>query len=59
MSVSTTESKMCAYDVAETLDFVLSTALMYSDSIFNLLKRVTDGCFLFLCKTLALLLLRS
>ena len=31
--------------------FALFTVLMCSDSIFNLLKRVTDGSFLFLCKT--------
>ena len=34
------------------LFFVLLTAFMCSDSIFNLLKRVTDGSFLFLRKTL-------
>ena len=30
--------------------FVLFTVLICSDSIFNLLKRVTEGSFLFLCK---------
>ena len=37
--------------------FVVFTALMCSDSIFNLLKRVADGSFLFLCKTLVFLFL--
>ena len=37
--------------------FVLFTTLMCSDSIFNLLKRVTDGSFLFLCETLVFLFL--
>ena len=37
--------------------FVLFTALMWSDSIFNLLKRVTDGSFLFLWEMLAFLFL--
>ena len=32
--------------------FVLFTVLICSDSIFNLLKRVTEGSFLFLCKKL-------
>ena len=32
--------------------FVLITTLISSDSIFNFLKRVTDGSFLFLCETL-------
>ena len=39
--------------------FVLFTVLMCSDLIFNLLKRVTDGSFLFLCKTLLFLFPRS
>ena len=51
MSVSSTESKVLCYDVAETSDFVLFTALIFSNSIFSLLKRVTDGSFLFLWKT--------
>ena len=33
--------------------FVIFTALMCSDIIFNLLKSVTDGSFLFVCKRLA------
>ena len=41
MSVGNTESTY----VSETF-----TALLCSDSTFNLLKRVTDGSFLFLCK---------
>ena len=36
--------------------FVLFTALMCYDAIFNLLKRVTDGSFLFLYKMLVFLL---
>ena len=32
--------------------FFFFTALMCSDSIFNLLKRVAEGGFLFLCKRL-------
>ena len=51
MSVSSTESKVLCYDVTETSDFVLFTALIFSNSIFSLLKRVTDGSFLFLWKT--------
>ena len=47
MSVSSTESKFLCYDVAETSDFVIFTALIFSNSIFSLLKRVTDGSFLF------------
>ena len=39
------------------LFFVLFTALMCSSSILNLLKRVKDGSFLFLCKTLVFLVL--
>ena len=35
--------------------FVLFTALICSDLIFNFLKRVTDGTSLFLCKTLVFL----
>ena len=31
--------KYCAYDVVETSDFDLPTALMCSDSVFNLLKK--------------------
>ena len=45
MSVSSTGSKFCGYDVTETSDLVLFTVLMCSDSIFNLLKRVTDGSY--------------
>ena len=37
--------------------FVLFTVLICSDSIFNLLKRVTEGSFLFLCKKLVFLFL--
>ena len=55
MSVSSTESKVLCYDVAETSDFVLFTALICSNSTFNLLKRVTDGSFLFLWKTFVFL----
>ena len=36
--------------------FVLFTVLCF-DSLLNLLKRVTDGSFLFLCKTLVLFFL--
>ena len=39
------------------LFFVLVTALMCSDSTFNLLKRVTYSSFLFLCKMLVFLFL--
>ena len=39
------------------LFFVLFTALMCSSSILNWLKRVKDGSFLFLCKTLVFLVL--
>ena len=51
MSVSSTESKVLCYDVAETSDFVIFTALIFSNSIFSLLKRATDGSFSFLWKT--------
>ena len=37
--------------------FVLFTVLVCSDSIFNLLKRVTEGSFLFLCKKFVFLFL--
>ena len=37
--------------------FVIFTILMCSDSMFNFLKRVTDGSFLFLCKALVFLFL--
>ena len=37
--------------------FVLFTVLICSDSIFNLLKRVTEGSFLFLCKKLVFIFL--
>ena len=36
---------------------MLYTALLCSDSMFNMLKRVTDSSFLFLCKTLVFLFL--
>ena len=35
--------KCCAYNVAETLDFVLFTVLMCFDSMFKLFNKVTDG----------------
>ena len=37
--------------------FVLFTVLICSDSVFNLLKRVTENSFLFLCKKLFFLFL--